>query len=470
MATTKIKSIKSTLKKALDYICNPNKTDESLLVSGYNCSPETAYLEFKMTQEMAKDVIGDYSKKSNNLAYHVIQAFDKKDKITHEEAHNLGKRLADELCEGKYEYVVATHIDKGHIHNHLIFNAYSHENFRKFYCKKDTFKNIRSISDRMCEEHGLNVIYEPKEKGKSYKEYTEHKKGNSWKSFIKEELDKLIISCKTYEEILENLRKNGFEVKEGKYISFKAPGQQRFCRGKTLGDNYTEEALRLRVLEKGVNEKLIFKQNEELNKKSQEKDIIKGSSLYQSASKFTFEQKIEFENRRKQVMNVKELANTLLVLRQENILSKDNINERVNELKDIKNEVRDNIKMLEKKNSNFNKVAKYLITYNDNKEYFDKYSNLKTKHGTYKKYESEILAFIYAKEKLETLGVNTNVDIDKLTEKITEQTEEIKNLNKELKSIEERIDKINISESRIEKLFMEEQEKISKNRENDLSL
>ena len=121
MAVTKIKSIKSTLKKALDYIMDESKTDGKLLVSGGNCAPETAYLEFKMTEETCKEVIGDYSKKSNNLAYHMIQSFDRKDKITPEEAHRIGEELAKKLTDEKYEYVVATHIDKGHIHNHIIF-------------------------------------------------------------------------------------------------------------------------------------------------------------------------------------------------------------------------------------------------------------------------------------------------------------------------------------------------------------
>ena len=103
MAVTKIKSIKSTLKKALDYIMDESKTDGKLLVSGGNCAPETAYLEFKMTEETCKEVIGDYSKKSNNLAYHMIQSFDRKDKITPEEAHRIGEELAKKLTDEKYE-------------------------------------------------------------------------------------------------------------------------------------------------------------------------------------------------------------------------------------------------------------------------------------------------------------------------------------------------------------------------------
>lgn len=264
MAATKIKSIKSTLKKALEYIMDPDKTDGSLLVSGYECTPEVAYLEFKMTQEIAKDVIGDYSKKSNNLAYHVIQAFDKKDKITPEEAHKLGEKLAYELTGGKHEYVVATHIDKGHIHNHIIFNAYSFETHRKYYCNKNTFKDIRELSDKMCEEKGLNVIKNPKGKGKSYKEHMETKKGTSWKAHIKDTIDKLINEVSTFDELKNKMIAEGFEVKEGKFIAFKAPNQERFCRGKTIGDDYTKEVIENRIKNKGItiNRKMIINENE----------------------------------------------------------------------------------------------------------------------------------------------------------------------------------------------------------------
>lgn len=249
MAVTKIKSIKSTLKKALDYIMDESKTDGKLLVSGGNCAPETAYLEFKMTEETCKEVIGDYSKKSNNLAYHMIQSFDRKDKITPEEAHRIGEELAKKLTDEKYEYVVATHIDKGHIHNHIIFNAYSYATYRKFNCNKDTFKEIREISDELCKENGLSIVENPKGKGKHYKEWLENKKGTSWKAYIKDTLDELIDKVKSFDELKTEMINRGFEIKEGKYIAFKAPNQQRFCRGKTIGEEYTKEAIENRINE-----------------------------------------------------------------------------------------------------------------------------------------------------------------------------------------------------------------------------
>ena len=247
MAITKIEDIKSKLKQSIDYIIDENKTDGKLLVTGGNCSPSFAYLEFKMTEKMCKELNGDYSKNGSNLAHHVIQSFDKKDKITPEEAHRIGVELAEKFIGGKHEYVVATHIDKGHLHNHIIFNAYSYESYKKFRRTKYTFKDIRAISDELCKVNGLSIIENPKGKGKHYKEWLEAKKGTSWKAYIKDTIDELIDKVKSFDELKAEMINRGFEIKEGKHISFKAPNQQRFCNGKTLGDNYTKESIINRI-------------------------------------------------------------------------------------------------------------------------------------------------------------------------------------------------------------------------------
>lgn len=122
MAITKIHAIKSTLGKALAYIENPDKTDGQMLVSGYNCEPQTASIDFEMTAVLAHKARNLKRKRSTNLAYHLIQSFSPEDAVAPEQAHELGKKLAFEYTGGKYEYVVATHIDKGHIHNHIMIN------------------------------------------------------------------------------------------------------------------------------------------------------------------------------------------------------------------------------------------------------------------------------------------------------------------------------------------------------------
>lgn len=139
MAITKIHAIKSTLGKALAYIENPDKTDGQMLVSGYNCEPQTASINFEMTAVLAHKARNLKRKRSTNLAYHLIQSFSPEDAVTPEQAHELGKKLAFEYTGGKYEYVVATHIDKGHIHNHIMINAVSFYDYGHF----DVTSNVR---------------------------------------------------------------------------------------------------------------------------------------------------------------------------------------------------------------------------------------------------------------------------------------------------------------------------------------
>mgnify|MGYP000760241587 CR=1 FL=1 len=150
MAITKIKPIKGTLNKALDYIQNPAKTDEKMLVSSFGCSYETADIEFGFTLSQALD-------KGNNLAHHLIQSFEPGE-VDYREAHEIGRQLADEVLQGKYPYVLTTHIDKGHLHNHIIFCAVDMANQRKYISNRQSYAFIRRTSDRLCREHGLSVV------------------------------------------------------------------------------------------------------------------------------------------------------------------------------------------------------------------------------------------------------------------------------------------------------------------------
>ena len=167
MAVTKTHPIKSTLKAAIDYICNPDKTDGKLLVSSFGCAAETADIEFEWTRCHAID-------KGTHLGRHLIQAFEPGE-VSPEEAHEIGMQLAKEILGGKYEFVLTTHIDKEHIHNHLIFNAVSFTDHKHYHSNKRSYHEIRRASDRLCREHGLSVIVPGRDKGKSYMSIKPHR-------------------------------------------------------------------------------------------------------------------------------------------------------------------------------------------------------------------------------------------------------------------------------------------------------
>jgi Relaxase/Mobilisation nuclease domain. len=227
MAVTKIKPVKSTLSKALDYIENPDKTDGKMLISSFGCSYETADIEFGYTLSQALD-------KGNNLAFHLIQSF-APGEVDYEKAHEIGKQLADAVTKGQHEYVVTTHIDKGHIHNHIIFCAVNFVDHHKYNSNKRSYYGIRNMSDKLCRENGLSIVVPGKgSKGKSYAEYQAEKTGTSWKGKLKIAVDALIPQVSSFEELLQRLQAAGYEIKPGKYVSCRAPGQERFTRLKTL--------------------------------------------------------------------------------------------------------------------------------------------------------------------------------------------------------------------------------------------
>jgi len=224
------------LNKALDYIQNPDKTDGKMLVSSFGCSYETADIEFEYTLSQALQ-------KGNNLAFHLIQSFEPGE-VDYETAHKIGKQLADAVTKGQHEYVLTTHIDKGHVHNHIIFCAVNFVDHHKYNSNKRSYYGIRNMSDRLCRENGLSVVIPKKgNKGKSYAEYQAEKTGTSWKGKLKIAVDALIPQVSSFEELLQRLQAAGYEIKPGKYVSCRAPGQERFTRLKTLGADYTEEAI-----------------------------------------------------------------------------------------------------------------------------------------------------------------------------------------------------------------------------------
>lgn len=247
MAVTKIHAIKSTLSKAIAYIENPDKTDGQLYVSGYNTEPQTASLDFEMTAATARKA--HHSKRcSGNLAYHLIQSFSPDDDLTPEQAHELGKKLASEFTQGKYEYVVATHIDKGHLHNHIIINAVSFYDYKKLRTVPyRTARQIRGISDRLCAEAELSVLQEPRQLGQRYTERMKKRTTVPVRSEIRRRLNYVLARATSYDEFKTMAAELGITVKDsGKHIAYLYTGAERAVRGNKLADTdkYLPEGIR----------------------------------------------------------------------------------------------------------------------------------------------------------------------------------------------------------------------------------
>ena len=251
MAVTKIHPIKSTLKKAIDHICNGDKTDDEIYVTTHLCSRENAHKEFELTKKQ-------FGSRTKTLAHHLIQSF-VPEEVSFEEAHQVGIELCEKILEGKYEYVLATHIDKDHIHNHIIFNSIDVDEGKVYHSYYGSYMNIRNQSDKLCKEHNLSVIEQETQreineikqrKFVNWYDWNEDKKGKSYKSRLQFDMDRVIQKAINWEHFLKIMEQYGYKIKFGKHIAFKQKNQQRFTRARTIGINYTEEKIKERIRNK----------------------------------------------------------------------------------------------------------------------------------------------------------------------------------------------------------------------------
>ena len=385
MAVTKIKPIKSTLSKALDYIENPDKTDGKMLISSFGCSYETADIEFGYTLSQALD-------KGSNLAFHLIQSF-APGEVDYEKAHEIGKQLADAVTKGQHEYVVTTHIDKGHIHNHVIFCAVNFVDHHKYNSNKRSYYGIRNMSDKLCRENGLSVVVPGKgSKGKSYAEYQAEKTGTSWKGKLKIAVDALIPQVSSFEELLQRLQAAGYEIKPGKYVSCRAPGQERFTRLKTLGADYTEEAIRERIA--GRRAKAAKAPREQRGVSL----LIDIENSIKAAQSKGYEQWAK-------IHNLKQAAKTMNFLTEHKIEQYADLVSRIEEMAAESGQAADALKNAEKRLAEMAVLIKNVSTYQKTKPVYDAYRKARNREKYRAGQEQAIILHEAAARSLKAAGI-----------------------------------------------------------------
>ena len=231
-----------------DYDSNPDKTREGELVSSFKCQPESAAAEFETSKLIYEATTGRHQPKDRDvIMYRIMQSF-KLGEITPEEANKIVYELAMEFTKGQHQFVVYTHEDKAHIHNHIEFNSTNLECDGKFKNVKDSVRVLRRMNDKICQAHGLSIPKPERKRSLSPEEMGAKKYRKSYKQKLQLIIDSVLPKCKDFEEFLARMRTEGYEVKRrGKSLEFRAPGQQNFTRTHRLGDGYTEEALREKI-------------------------------------------------------------------------------------------------------------------------------------------------------------------------------------------------------------------------------
>ena len=415
------------MSKAIAYILNPEKTDEKLLVSSYGCASETAAREFEWTRKIAEQ-------KGMNpvriIARHVIQSFEIGE-VTPELAHEIGKQFADEILGGKYEYVLTTHIDKDHVHNHLIFNAVDFVDYHAYKSYKRIYYDMREVSDRLCKENGLSVIPPSQNKGMGYKEYTEAKRGTSWKQKLKQTIDRLVITAKDYDDFLRLMQEAGYEIKTGKYISFRAEGQERFTRSKTIGENYTEERIKERIAGRTP-------------RRSQRQTTPKGISLIgdiQERIRLIDSKGYEYKAK---LTILKEAARTLNYLTENNLLQYADLEKKVEDVHGSYDRTGKDLKVVEARLREVQPLIKNISNYQQLKPVYDAFQKAKDKPGFKARHEAELVIFEAARstllamqgdEKLPSLKT-LQAEQQRLLEEQQRLYDERAKLKKEVKQIE----------------------------------
>ena len=403
MAYTKIHAIKTTVDKSINYICNPDKTDEKMFISAFACSPETATIDFKYTLDHCRE-------NSPNKAYHLIQAF-APGEVSYEEAHQIGKELADRLLQGKYSYVLTTHINKASVHNHIIFCAADNIEHNKYHDCKQSYYHIRHLSDTLCKEHNLSIILPSGERGKTYNEWQTDKTESSWKTQIRKDINASIKSASTYEEFLLLMKTKNYEIKgeelgktSPKYISFRPLDKERFVRGsvKSLGKEYTKERIKERLELKQERKKILAK-----------KDYTSQKLI--DTSKEKFQNSIGLK-RWATIENLK--------IATQNYLEIGSLSELEHEISlktTAGKTAKQNVVKLEHQLKDLGEIIKYAEQYKTTRPYYLNYKKVKHPDAYFQKYESQLILYGGAKHMLEQAGIDLKtLNIEKLKTKYEE--------------------------------------------------
>lgn len=407
MAITKIHAIKATVHKAVDYICNPEKTDESILISSFGCSPETAAYDFKFS-------LSKTNQADPNKAFHLIQSF-MPGEVSYKEAHQIGVALADKLLEGKYSYIVSTHIDKGHVHNHIIFCAADNVNHEKYHDCKKSYYHIRKLNDELCSEHRLSVISPTNQRGKKYKEWLADSNDFSWKTKLKNDIDEAIQTANTYEDFLDLIRAKGYEIKgktfdenDLKYIAFRPLDRDRFARGsvKSLGAEYTRERIKERIEAKALEPP-----KKRVPFPTRKKPLAKDYSSKKLID--TSEEKFEQSPGLKHWADIQNLKIAASSYSRAGSIAE--LEKQIETKSTLAKTARSSLVETEHRLKDLGQILKYAEQYKANHIYHIRYQKSKDQDAYLRRHETELLLHDGAENMLKRLGIDLkNLDVEKL--------------------------------------------------------
>jgi hypothetical protein len=366
------RSIAAALKKSLRYIENPEKTDGGEWVTSYECDPLVADQEFRFSKNQYTAVTGRSQGKNDVIAYHLRISF-KPGETDAATANRIGYDLAMKLTKSQYAFVCCTHTDKQHIHTHCIINSTSLDCTRKFRNFKGSAFVIRKIADQLCLENGLSIITNPElSKGKNYGKWMGEGKQPSNREKLGQMIDSTLPACKDFEGFISDMLKLGCEIKRGKHLSIKIPDASKFIRTKSLGEDYTEEAIRERILGKrlvSLKEKVVVL-------------AVAPTPIYRPTLLINIQAKLQQAHSPGLehyviIYNLKMMAHTLIFLQERGIGTHDELDEKIGALDKEYSERSSRIKEIEARQKEISELQRQIGTYSKTKDSCNEYERLK---------------------------------------------------------------------------------------------
>lgn len=383
------KTVAQCLADRTDYSENAEKTNDGEFISAYECDPKTADEEFLLSKRQYQHITGR-DQKNNVIAYQLRQSF-KPGEITPEEANQVGYETAMRFLKGKHAFIVATHIDKAHIHNHIIFNSTSCDctrKFRNFYLSAFA---IQKLSDMVCLEHGLSVIT-PKPYSERTKR-TNYPKRQSHRDALCEAIDRVLQEKpKNFAMFIEVMAEHGYEFKDGKYPAFKGKDQKKFLRLRSLGEEYSEEAIRAAIIGKPIHKK-----------QSANYEPKQFNLLIDIQAKMAEGKSGGYERWAKK-FNRKEAARTVCLLKEKGLDNYDDLTAKTEELTARFNELSDTIKAAENRMVEIGALQTHIGNYAKTRKVYEEYRKAGYSKKFFEEHREAILLHKAAKEAFNQLG------------------------------------------------------------------
>ena len=389
------RTVAEALGRVTDYVENPEKTNGGDLVTAYQCNPSIADQEFLFAKRQYAVITGRERKDNDVIAYHLRQSF-KPGEIMPELANKIGYDLAMSLTKGKHAFIVCTHVDKHHIHSHIVFNSTALDCTRKFRNFWQSSFAVRKISDMLCLENGLSVIAELKPSRGSYGTWLGEDKLPTVRGQVEGLIDTALgHGCKDFDSFLAAIKAAGVEVKQGKHLAFKIPNGKRFVRCDSLGDDYTEAAIMERISGKRI-----------VALKARAAASSKPNMLIDIQAKMQQANSPGFEHWAK-IFNLKEMAKTVMYLQENNLTDLGELEKACNAAAQKFNDLGDQMKAAEQRMKDISELQRHIGTYSKTREVYAQYRKLTGRKQAkfYEQHTSEIEGCQAAKRYFNSLGL-----------------------------------------------------------------